>query len=338
MPNPSELASQISIKLDGTEVERSVMVYLMAVVVDQHSHLPDLFTIRFNDPDLELLDNGPFDLTKEVEIAAETADGEELVLIKGEITALEPDFAEGMIAELVVRGYDKSHRLYRETKSVAYLNKKDSDLADEIAQAAGLQTEIDRTSTVYDHIFQHNQSDLAFLMQRAWRIGYECFVTDGKLYFRSPPSGDAGVTLTWGDDLLSFRPRMTLAEQVDEVIVKGWDVERQTAIVGRAQQGNLYPDVEESRDGASWASAFGSGKLVILDQPVVSQAEADALAAARLGEISGTPVPCHGCGGGRLTRQSMAVRVGGRSIVDPTCTRPKAKRPLSPSGVPAPVY
>lgn len=323
MPNPSELASQISIKVDGTEVERSVMVHLMTVVVDQHSHLPDLFTVRLHDPGLEFLDNGPFDLTKEVEIAAETPDGEEVILVKGEITALEPDFGEGMIAELVVRGYDKSHRLYRETKSVAYLNKKDSDLADEIAQAAGLQTEIDRTSTVYDHIFQHNQSDLAFLMQRAWRIGYECFVTDGKLYFRSPPSGDAEVTLTWGEDLLSFRPRMTLAEQVDEVVVKGWDVERQTAIVGRAQQGNLYPDVEESRDGASWAGAFGAGKLVILDQPVVSQAEADALAAARLDEISGAFIEAEGVAlrrpdikaGRMVTLESLGDRFSGTYLV-----------------------
>ena len=294
MPTPSELASQISIRLDGTEVQEPVMVNLAAVVVDQHSHLPDMFTIRLHDPDLELLDEGPFDLTKETEIAAEKPDGEQVTLMKGEITALEPEFDEGMIAKLVVRGYDKSHRLYRETKSVAYLNKKDSDLASEIAQSLGLQAEVDVTSSVYDHIYQHNQSDLAFLMQRAWRIGYECFVADGKLHFRKPPSGSAEVTLTWGDDLLSFHPRMTLAEQVDEVIVKGWDADKQVPIVGKAQKGRLSPQVEESKDGASWAGAFGAGKLVIVDQPVASQAEADGLAAARLDEISGAFIEAQG--------------------------------------------
>jgi len=132
------------------------------------------------------------------------------------------------------------------------------------------------------------------LMQRAWRIGYECFVDDGKLYFRRPPGGSARTTLTWGDDLLSFAPRMTLAEQVDEVIVKGWDVERQTPIVGQARSGRLYPAIQESRDGANWAGRFGAGKLVIVDQPVVSQAEADALAAARLDELSGAFVEAEG--------------------------------------------
>ncbi|MGB4868916.1 MAG: hypothetical protein WBP47_02670, partial [Candidatus Promineifilaceae bacterium] len=73
--------------------------------------------------------------------------GNSFKLITGEITALEPRFEEGMVAELLVRGYDKSHRLYRETKSRAFLNKKDSDLAADIAQAAGLQADVESTST-----------------------------------------------------------------------------------------------------------------------------------------------------------------------------------------------
>ncbi len=319
----SQLASQVSIKLNGTEVERPVMTSLLAVLVDQHCHLPGFFSIRLHDRDLELLDNGPFDLAKEVEILAETDDGQKVTLIKGEITALEPNFGEGMIAELVVHGYDKSHRLFRETRSVAHLNKKDSDLAGAIAQAAGLQPEVDPTSTVYDHIFQHNQSDLVFLTERAWRVGYECFVADDKLYFRKPPSGGDSVTLTWGDDLLSFRPRLTLAEQVDEVVVKGWDVEGQKAIVGRAQQGGLYPKIQESKNGAQWAGSFGQGKLVIVDQPVVSQAEADGLAAARLDEISGAFIEAEGTAlrrpdimaGKSVTLEALGDRLSGTYLV-----------------------
>ncbi|MFQ5434550.1 MAG: VgrG-related protein, partial [Anaerolineae bacterium] len=294
MPREQTLASQIYIKLNGTAVQQPVMQNMAELVVDQSSHLPDMFTIRLHDPGMELLDNGPFDLTKEIEIESEKSDGSKITLIKGEITALEPNFEEGMIAELVVRGYDKSHRLYRETKTAAFLNKKDSDLASEIAQSANLQAEVETTSTVYDHIFQHNQTDLEFLMERAWRIGYECFVADGKLHFRKPPDGRAQVTLTWGDDLLSFSPRMTLAEQVDEVVVKGWDADKQEAITGQASNGRLYPSIQESKDGKQWASSFGAGKKIIVDQPVVSQAEANALAEARLNELSGAFVVAEG--------------------------------------------
>jgi uncharacterized protein involved in type VI secretion and phage assembly len=65
-------------------------------------------------------------------------------------------------------------------------------------------------------------------------------------------------------------------------------------IVGRAQSGQLYPQIGDSKDGAQWASSFGQGKVVIVNQPVVSQPEADALAAARLNEISGAFIEAEG--------------------------------------------
>ncbi len=294
MAKPVESQAGLYASLDGAPVDADVMQHITEAVVDQHSHMPHMFLLRFHDPNLKLLDNGPFDLTKKVKIEASHADGHKILLMEGEITGIEPVFEEHKPTEFVVRGYDVSHRLYREIKSVSYLNKKDSDLASEIAQKAGLQSQVDVTQTVYEHIYQHNQSDLAFLMQRARRIGYECFVDQGTLYFRKPTTDSGNLKLEWGNDLLFFRPSMSLAEQVDEVVVKGWDVEKQAAIIGRAQSGKLYPKIQEKKDGAAWAKTFGAGKMVIVDQPVVSQAEADMLAAARLDEISGAFIQAEG--------------------------------------------
>ncbi|PID86683.1 MAG: hypothetical protein CSB13_03055 [Chloroflexi bacterium] len=294
MSKKTSLSTELIIKIDGTKIQDSVRSQVVETTVDQHVFMPDMFTLRMKDEKLQILDNGPFDLTKEIEIAASDGGSKRTVLIKGEISSLEPYFGEGMTPELIVRGYDKSHRLFRETKSRAFLNKKDSQLAEEIAGEIDLSPEVDATSTVYDHIFQSNQSNLEFLMERAWRIGYECFVDDGKLYFRKPPDNATAVSLRWGHELISFKPRMTLAEQVDEVVVKGWDIDKQEAIVGKSDDGQLYPKIDESRNGKDWASSFGQGKLVIVDQPVVSQAEADALAQARMNERSGTFIQAEG--------------------------------------------
>lgn len=78
-----------------------------------------------------------------------------------------------MVAHLTVRGYDQLHRFCREIRSKTYLNVKDSDLAEAMAAKVELEAEVEPTQTVYDHLYQHNQSDLQFLMERAWRIGYE---------------------------------------------------------------------------------------------------------------------------------------------------------------------
>lgn len=294
MPREAVVTSQITIKVDGSEIQPNIRASVLEVMVDQNTQLPWMFTIRINDPNLTIIDEGPFDLTKEVEIEAEDEDRNPFKLIKGEITALEPRYNEGMTVELLVRGYDKSHRLYREKKSKAYLNIKDSDLASQIAGNAGLSAEVDSTSTVYEHIYQHNQTDLEFLMERAWRIGYECFVDEGKLYFRKPPSPSGGIELAFGENLLSFYPIASLAEQVDEVLVRGWDSEKLEAIVGQANAGKLYPKIGESKDGAAWANSFGTGKKIFVDQPVVSQAEANMIAEARLNELSGAFIEAQG--------------------------------------------
>jgi len=293
MPASNITVSQIDIKVNGTSLDEQLLGMLQEVIVDQNTHLPHMFVMRFRDPELELIDSSQFDPANPVEITAETEEGTGIALIKGEITAVEPDFRQGKIADLVVRGYDKSHRLYREVNSCSYLNKKDSQLAQEIAGKCGLTAQVDATSTVYDHIYQHNQTDLEFLVQRAWRIGYECFVDDEKLYFRKPPKSSSAVKVNWGQDLLSFQPIMTLAEQVDEVIVRGWDMKEQKAIVGQAKKGALYPAINV-QDGAKQAAAFGTGKKTIVNLPVTSQAEADALAAARLDELSGAFIQAHG--------------------------------------------
>jgi uncharacterized protein involved in type VI secretion and phage assembly len=53
--------------------------------------------------------------------------------------------------------------------------------------------------------------------------------------------------------------------------------------------------VAEAKDGATWASeAFGNGKKIIVDEPVINQAEADILAAAHMDTLSGTFIQAEG--------------------------------------------
>ncbi|MEM8858096.1 MAG: VgrG-related protein [Chloroflexota bacterium] len=319
------LATNIYLEIDGSECAPKVKAEILEVTVDQNVHLSGMFSIRLNDVGLKILDEGPFDIAKTVKISADNVDGKKTVLIEGEITALEPEFGEGMLAELVVRGFDQSHRLLREVKSKSFLNQKDSDLANTIAQGAGLSANVDATSTVYDYIAQYNMTDLQFLMHRAWRIGYECFVQDNKLNFRKPLTGSGEAKLLWGQDLLEFHPRMTTMEQVDEVVVKGWDVAKKEAIVGRASgsDGNLYPEIKESKNGSGWAKEFGSSKMIILDEPVVSQSEADILAQARVDELAGSFVVAEGiafrrpdiCAGKIIGIEGIGKRFSGSYLV-----------------------
>ena len=321
------VTSQIYIKCDGNDIIQSQLAMIVNLSIEQQANLPNTSIIHFKDSDLDLLDKGHFDLTKKIEIEAELSEGDKYLIFQGEITSLEPSFDDNMISSLLVRGYDQSHRLYREQKSKAFLNQTDSDLAKQIAQEHGLDSDIESTATVYDHIYQDNLSNLAFLQQRARRIGFECFVTEETLHFHSPKLQEpSGITLTWGQDLISFHPRMSLAEQVESVEVRGWDVDKQTAIIGQAKQGGLYPRIEESKNGAEWAKAFSPGKHVVVNQPIINQAEADILAKARLDEISGRFITATGVAyrrpdiraGQVITLDALGERFSGDYLVTST--------------------
>jgi hypothetical protein len=165
-------------------------------------------------------DGGLLGLTKEIEIIAEKEDRSKITLFKGEITALEPSYKEGMILEVVVRGFDKSHRLFRQTQSKAYLNIKDSDLASRLAGDAGLSAQVDATSAVYDHIFQHNQTNLELLFHASGALATSAF-PQMKLYFRKPPAISPDFS-KWGDDSFEFY-LFLFGRAGDQVVVKGWD-------------------------------------------------------------------------------------------------------------------
>jgi len=233
------------------------------------------------------------------------------VVFKGEITALEPDFTEDTRATLVVRAYDRSHRLHRGTHSQAYLQVTDSDLAQRIARDAGLRAQVDATSEVHPYVLQRNQTHMEFLGERARRIGYEFFVQDRVLYFRKPAQGSAALQIEWGKELRAFRPRLSLVEQVDEVTVKGWDPKARQAITGRATRGQAAPQIGERQTGQQLASsAFSGARRVVVDIGVASEAEADAVAQAALDEISGAFIEAEGeCYGQPELRAGRAVEI-----------------------------
>lgn len=286
------LLSHVFIRVGGNDLQSDLMDDLTRVVVDSNLHLPDMFEIRAHDEGLEWIDQGPFDLGAEVEIGVrDDESGQEEKLIVGEITALEPDFGEGTQAVLTVRGYDRSHRLHRGTHTQAFNQVTDSDLANRIAQAAGLRADVDATSTTYEHVLQDNQTHMDFLRSRAQRIGYEVYTRERTLYFRQAGAAPSGqpIQLEWGEQLLVFRPRLTLAEQVDEVTVMGWDPKNKREITGSATSSRASPQIGESRSGGQLASdAFGSGTTVVVRRPVNSQAEADTVAQSLYDEINGS--------------------------------------------------
>lgn len=317
MVSTAPRVQQIAIKVNGTDVPVKLMDDLFEVEVETTLHLPSMFILRFYDDELEWVDSGPFAVGAPVQIDIQEVLTDTMKpVFKGEITAVEPEFTEGYTAMLTVRGYDRGHRLNRGSNTKVFVNVKDSDIVSQIGGAAGLSVQVDQTSQVHDHVFQDNQNDLAFLHFLASRNGYELLVDDKKLHFRKPKSSGE-VELTWGTTLRSFRPRMSLAKQVNEVIVKGWDPQQKKEIIGKAASSQTAPEINVGGWGGAVAqSKFSAAKRYEVRRPVASQKEADDLAQAILDQINMEFVQAEGVAFGdpdlAAGKKVMISKVGSR--------------------------
>lgn len=279
---------QFFIQVDGADLPHSAMNLLMDAVVEDDLDQPAMAVLRFQDQGYELIDGETFKLGGELKLRAANPAGRPAPLFCGEVTALETE-QEQSRTTFVVRAYDRSHRLQRGRKTRTFLREGDAAIVERIAREAGLRADVERTNGTHEHLTQDNQSDFAFLRERAARLGYRLRVDDRTLSFRraeaSPPQAPAQE---WGQTLLRVRTRQTAVAQPSEVQVRGWDPAAKRAIVGRASR-----PAQESRPGdgrtpaATAERAFGgSATIDVTDQPVATQAEADQLAQAVLNQVA----------------------------------------------------
>ena len=112
---------------------------------------------------------------------------------------------------------------------------------------------------------------------------------DGKFNFRKPIQASAApqngtyqnhsdpLQLVFGDDLIEFRPRVTSAEQVNDVKVRGWDPVQKQTVIGSANAATVTTD--SLRDNpASLANKFGGPTFTAVNRPLAQQAQVDGAA------------------------------------------------------------
>jgi phage protein D len=314
-------SNTLRITVDGQPLPDAVEQQLTNVVVDDSRRLPDLFSFTFRDPDRSVLGKAGFTIgaTVKVAVVSEGAPGGE-PLITGEVTALEAE-ADPTGTWTVVRGYDKSHRLFRGRLTETYTNATFADVARKVAQRAGLKAgRIQATPTVHPHISQGNVSDWQFLQALADEVGYEVAVVDGKLDFGPPVSSAAApsqgtltskdpLQLTLGSNLLSFRCVVTSAEQVSEVTVRGWDVATKRPLVGTARAETTSASIAVGP--TELAGKFGGRTIAGVDVPYRTQAEVDAAAKAIAEQVAGAFAELEGVARGNpKLRAGVAISLG----------------------------
>jgi phage protein D len=301
---------------------------LQRIRVEGSVHLPDMAILEFRNSDFQWSQQDVFKMGQAIKVRF--GDVEEKTpepAFDGEVCGLEIDI--GLSGEILlrIRAYDRAHRLHRGRVTKVYKQVKDSDIAQEVARAVGLESDVKTTSGVHEWVLQNNQTNWEFLQERATVNGYELQVSGKKLVFKPPPSTErTSVDLAWNSELKSLRATMTTGDQVKEVEVHGWDPVKKRSVVGIASRAQHLPELEEGNNngGQVAQTAFNrEAKMVVVREPVYSQEHADRLAQSILDELAGVFITAVGTAmgvptlqlGSEVSLQSIGKQFTGKYIV-----------------------
>ena len=317
----ASLTPQLEIRVNGTSLARSsstVLTDLLSVTVTEDIDVPGMFVLTLVNRDLisgriTWADKDLFEVGNEVEIRM--GDGDKVAtLIVGEITGLEPEFEPDEVPTLVVRGHDLRHRLMRGHKTRSFTQMKDAEIVRRIAQESGLRASVKDTKVKLEYVLQHNQTDLDFLQSRAQRLGYEVAIDGRTLSFQPYRNATSKVsTLTYGENLQSFFPRLSTMSQTASVEVRGWDAKQKKSTVAQSKATEVQSSMGGRTNGPQKSQqAFGRSSHVIVTEPIANPSEAQQVARGQLETMALAYITGSGaCQGNPQLRAGRVIEIAG---------------------------
>ena len=205
-------------------------------------------------------------------------------LFVGKITALEARFPQGNSPSLVALAEDRFQDLRMTRRTRTFADASDSDVFSQVAGDHGLTPSVGVSGPTHKVLAQVNQSDLAFLRERARALDAELWISDSTLNVQPRSSrGGSPVKLTYGKELREFRVLADLAGQTTSLEVTGWDVAGKQALTEQADGSILSSEVGGKDSGPSiLKSAFGDRKDALANSVPQTSDEAHARAEALL--------------------------------------------------------
>lgn len=203
--------------------------------------------------DFLYFDRKTFDFGKSFKVALKDS-----VLFDGRITALEARFPATTPPALVVLAEDRFQDLRMTRRTRTFADVSDADIFNRIAEQHGLAKDVRLTGGSHKVVAQLNQSDLAFLRERARAVGAELWIevaSDGRAMLkacsRSDRTAGAPVKLGWRNELQEFVVIADLAEQRTSVSATGWDPGAKAQLRHEATESDIRSEVDSDESGPS---------------------------------------------------------------------------------------
>jgi uncharacterized protein len=203
-------------------------------------------------------------------------------IFTGRVTGLESVFDDSSPPALTVLAEDRFQDLRMTRRTRTFDDTTDAQVFRQIAGDHGLTPDVNVDGPQHKVLAQVNQSDLAFMRDRARAIDAELWV-DGRTLSVKSHANRSGAPLTkaLGNGIRSFTVLADLAGQRSSVDVTGWDVAAKAALQESAADAALGGELKGGQSGATvLQGSLGERKEAVVHTVPLTSGEARARAEA----------------------------------------------------------
>jgi uncharacterized protein len=202
------------------------------------------------DDELLYLDRRIFDFGRALRVSIGVPSQDRVVFI-GSLSDISVTYGNGTPPIAGISAEDSLMRLRMTRRCRTYEDMSDGDAIAQVGRDHGLRTQIDLDGPTYDVIHQVNQTDLAFIRERARTV-------NGEIWSRTNRDGRR-IRLHQSVDLVGVTARADLAHQRTEVAVSGYDAQDRSSIRESANGSVAQAEVHAGQLGtAVLERTFGS--------------------------------------------------------------------------------
>lgn len=274
------------VKVGGKDLVPEAASALDALTVDQHVGMPTSCTLRFHDPEQQVMTKAALKLGATCSVTV-VSGGTTTQLFTGEITGLEVQRRETGATFTLLRAFDVLHRLQRGRETLTYVDSTYADIASKvITRNRCKKGTVQSAGGTHEHVTQVEESDWQFLRRLAGEIGFVLDARDGKVHFAKPAEPGTDVVLASLDDnVLRLDVAVVADEAVSKVTVRGWTLDKKT-VASTVTAARASGGIKPPRDAQSLGTkTVVHGSTHYATQAMVKTA-ADAIA-ANLGDVRG---------------------------------------------------
>jgi uncharacterized protein len=304
LPAVDYYAPDFKIEVEGRELDAESKGDVLDLKVTMDLQNLTSFDLTVNNWDdkrfkFKYSDSEIFEVGNRVHIRMGYADNMRF-MASGIIQTLTPKFPESGPPTLGIIGTDPMLKLRGRFPTGSdvkkFVDMTDWQIAQVIAKRNKLQSHVTEQGPQYPLVMQANQDDLTFLMWRAKRIDFDCFIRidpdDGRETLHFVAQANArGIRPTrtyvfeWGKSLINFNPVFNIGQQVSRITVRGWLPGTKEAISYTAGPDDLPRSDNRGASGPELVEKrLGDKEEVVVTQAVASMQEARELAMSLLRE------------------------------------------------------